>query len=71
MPRATFDVFLGTPDNVVRWLGCFEGLACAREQMDQMAADTPGQYFLYCVATQTTIAAIQTFAKPQSTSSGA
>ena len=62
--KETFDIFLGTPEKLVMWMGCVEGLSNARERMGQMAADAPGRYFVFCTRTCTSVCEIETFAIP-------
>jgi hypothetical protein len=63
--KETFDIFLGSPETQVMWMGCVEGLSNARERMEQMAADAPSRYFLFCNRTHTSVCEIETFAIPR------
>jgi hypothetical protein len=47
MKEQKFDVFSVAINNDARWLECVEGLANARERLEQIAAENPGQYFLF------------------------
>jgi hypothetical protein len=43
--KDTFDIFSGTAKKAM-WIEAVEGLSNARERMEQIAADKPGQYFI-------------------------
>jgi hypothetical protein len=63
MPETKYDIFAGTPGNFPMWLETVVGLANAKERMEMIAAKKPGQYFLFSVLTQTTVARIEVFKK--------
>lgn len=42
-----FDIFKGTCDKDARWVEAVNGLAAARERMEAIAAQHPGQYFVF------------------------
>ena len=58
-----FDIFSGTPKNAM-WIEAVEGLSNARDRMQQIAREQPGQYFLFCPSTHTVVSEIETFAIP-------
>jgi hypothetical protein len=43
-----FDIFAGTIDKDARWLEAVKGLANAKRRMHEIAAKSPGRYFLFC-----------------------
>jgi hypothetical protein len=43
----TFEIFSGMPDRDAVWLESVSGLAAANDRMKQMAAATPGAYFVF------------------------
>lgn len=49
MQEPTFDVWSGTPEKNARWLETVAGLANARQRMKELAAQTPGHYFIFSV----------------------
>jgi len=61
MPESTFDIFSGASKTDAIWLEGVAGLSNARERMEQIAAEKPGQYFVFCVATSTIVIQIHTF----------
>ena len=63
MKELTFDLFSGKPGKNAVWKEAVAGLSAARERMEQIAAEKPGEYFIYCVSTATVVAEIETFAK--------
>jgi hypothetical protein len=65
MKDRKFDLFSGTLYDDAHWLECVEGLANARERMEQIAAENPGQYFLFSILDQAVLAQIETFKKPE------
>ena len=56
-----FDIFSGTFKKAW-WIEAVEGLSNARERMQQIAEEKPGQYFLFCTRTHESVVEIQTFA---------
>jgi hypothetical protein len=58
--KETFDLFLGTPEHVIMWLGTIEGFENAERWMQQTAKDAPGAYFLF---SDTTVAKTDTSPK--------
>ena len=61
--KASFDIFSGTPKNGM-WIEAVDGLPNARERLQQIAGEKPGQYFLFCTSTHTAFSEIETFAIP-------
>jgi hypothetical protein len=61
--KNSFDIFSGTPKKAM-WIEAVEGLSNARERMQQIAEEKPGQYFLFCPSTHTCVSEIETFAIP-------
>jgi hypothetical protein len=55
-----FDIFSGTLKDGL-WLETVEGLSNARERLQQIAEEKPGQYFLFCPRTNTSVCEIETF----------
>jgi len=52
----TFEIFLGPPGQDATWLESVEGLANAKERMQQLAAEKPGSYFIFFTATRSIVA---------------
>lgn len=42
-----FDIFRGLPDKNAVWVEAVEGLSAARDRMEQIARDKPGNYFVF------------------------
>ncbi len=59
MDEGTFDIFSGAPEEHGLWIEAVEGLSKARERMGQMAAQTPGKYFLFSGGSQSILSRIQ------------
>jgi hypothetical protein len=49
MNEPTFDIFKGMPDQSPVWLEALRGLSIAEQRMEQIAAESPGVYFLFSV----------------------
>lgn len=47
----TFHIFSGNNDRDALWVCAVEGLANAKERMDQLAAEKPGAYFVFYTTT--------------------
>jgi hypothetical protein len=60
-----FDIFSGAPDKDALWVECVCGLSNAREQMERIAAQKPGRYFLFSLLSHSILAEIETFSKPK------
>ena len=45
--REKFDLFMRLPDGQPVWIKAVESLETARKQLTQMAADSPGEYFIF------------------------
>lgn len=67
-PRAIpkFDVFFGAPDRDAVWVCTVQGLANAKERMDQLATKEPGRYFVFYAPDRSILAQTETFAKAPS-----
>ena len=61
MEDTVFDIFSGVPEGNPMWLESTVGLSNAREHMEQIAANKPGQYFISSIGTHSPIAQIETF----------
>jgi hypothetical protein len=64
----SFDIFSGIDDKNAMWVACVEGLASAREKMEQIAAEKPGPYFIFSLHSRSILAKIETFPKLQASS---
>ncbi|MGC2330279.1 MAG: hypothetical protein WA581_02400, partial [Candidatus Acidiferrales bacterium] len=56
--RETFDIFSGVLDQTPIWREAVEGIASARERMEQIAANRPGPYFVFCGLSHSVVAKI-------------
>jgi hypothetical protein len=45
--REKFDLFLRLPDGQPVWIKAVESMEAARNQLTQMAASAPGEYFIF------------------------
>jgi hypothetical protein len=61
--KDVFDIFSGTQKNAV-WVETVEGLSAARERLQQIAGEKPGQYFIFSALTRVSVCEIETFAIP-------
>jgi len=73
MKEPSFDIYSGVPDpdKDARWLASVEGLSSARERMEQIAAEKPGQYFVFNPATHSILAHRNTSKKLESSKAAA
>lgn len=62
---ATFDIFSGVPGRDAVWVCAVEGLANAKERMDEIAAAQPGPYFVCFVHSKEILARTDTSANSQ------
>src|SRR5215472_6514512 len=60
-----FSVFSGVPDKNAVWIETVAGLSNARERMEAIAAEKPGQYFVFSPRDHTILAKIETQKKPE------
>lgn len=60
--QAKFDIFSGQIDKNAMWIETVEGLSNARERMERIAAEKPGQYFVFSSLTHSVLAQVETFA---------
>ena len=67
MKEPTFEIFTGTSEKNGIWLETVEGLSDARARMEVIAANIPGQYFVFCTASHSILARIETFRRPDAT----
>jgi len=49
MQEPTFDIWSGIPEKSGKWLETVAGLGNARRRMKDLAARTPGKYFIFSV----------------------
>jgi hypothetical protein len=56
-----FDIFCGTPDKEAKWYETIDGLANARERMEQIARVRPGKYFVFSRRDHSILAQVETF----------
>jgi len=55
----SFDIFRGRyGDKDVAWIEAVEGLAAARERMEEIAAEQPGDYFVFSAYDRRALAVI-------------
>jgi hypothetical protein len=47
MQEPTFDILSGIPGKNSEWLESVSGLTTARKRMEEIAAATPGKYFIF------------------------
>ena len=63
MDEATFDIFSGAPEEHGLWVEAIEGFSNARQRMREIAAETPGTYFLFSGSSQSILARTRTLKK--------
>jgi len=56
----TFDLFSGHFDADALWIEAVQGFGCAVERMKELAAQSPGPYFVFCTRTHKVLASIDT-----------
>lgn len=66
MSQPTFDIFSGTTDRDAMWMEAVDGLASARERMEEIARTRPGQYFVFAQRGRAILASIDTRKRLQS-----
>ena len=59
----TFDIFRGALDRDALWLCAVQGLAAAKVRMNQLAAETPGRYFIFFGPTHEVVGQTETSAR--------
>ncbi|HWF38236.1 MAG TPA: hypothetical protein VG322_06945 [Candidatus Acidoferrales bacterium] len=64
-----FDIFSGHIDKNALWIETVEGLSNARERMEQIATEKPGQYFIFSPMSHAVLAQIETFASASNSNS--
>jgi hypothetical protein len=62
MNEFTFDIFSGGPNKDPIWIETVEGLSNARDRLERIAGQKPGQYFLFSFHSQTVVTRVETFA---------
>jgi hypothetical protein len=55
-----FDIFSGSVDKDAIWIEAVEGLGNAKDRMDELAAKSPGKYFVFCGFSHTVMAVTDT-----------
>jgi hypothetical protein len=55
-----YDIFRGKWDEIDPWLEAVIGVNEAKMRMEQIAAEKPGKYFVFCVVDQSIIASVDT-----------
>lgn len=60
MSQPTFDIFSGTTDRDAMWMEAVDGLASARERMEEIARTRPGRYFVFAQRSCAILARIDT-----------
>jgi hypothetical protein len=60
MAEPTFDIFKGNSEKDAVWVEAVQGLAPARERMELLASETPGQYFVYALRSRAILARVDT-----------
>jgi hypothetical protein len=63
MKEPSFDIFAGDRDKNAVWIEAVAGLSNAREQMEQIAKEKPGKYFLFSSVGRSIVGRIETFRK--------
>jgi len=58
MGQTIFDIFRGTTDKGASWIEVAEGLSNARQRMEEIATDSPGQYFVLDSKSRSVVARI-------------
>jgi len=59
----TFDIFQGAVGSTdVLWIEAVEGLAAAKQRMDEIAREQPGRYFVFYSHERTVLASTNTTA---------
>jgi hypothetical protein len=58
-----YDIFRGTLDEIDTWLEAVIGVNEAKMRMEQIAAEKPGKYFVFCIVDQSMIASVDTGTK--------
>jgi hypothetical protein len=67
-----YDIFSGTfHGNSACWVGCAEGLEKAKEEMNHMAAEKPGPFFIFSVSEHRILAQVDTSGKEHAAGAGA
>ena len=65
MKEPEYDIFAGRPDGEAMWIESVEGLKDARARMEQIAAEKPGQYFMFSTTNNAVLAKSNTTSQLQ------
>ena len=65
MAEPILDIFSGQWDSAI-WLDAVEGLSNARLRMEEIAAQDPGQYFVFSTLSHSILARVDTSPKSES-----
>ena len=60
MDEPTFGIFRGATDRDAVWIEAVAGLSSARQRMEEIAAASPGQYFVFGQQSHSILARIDT-----------
>jgi len=60
MEESTFDIYAGTPGGNARWMESASELAVAQKRMQELAAKTPGPYFIFNIWTSCVLSQLNT-----------
>ena len=60
MDDETFEIFSGAPQDYGLWVEAVEGLSSAHQRMGQIAAEKPGEYFLFSNSDQSILTRVDT-----------
>ncbi len=60
MEESMFHIYAGTPGGNSKWLESASELASAQKRMEDLAAKTPGQYFIFNVWTSCILSQLNT-----------
>ena len=63
MGAPTYDIFAGHIDKDAVWVEAVEGLGRAAMRMGQLAAEKPGAYFVFSLATHSVVVSVDTTSK--------
>jgi hypothetical protein len=69
MKEPTFDIFTGVPNKNAVWVEAVPGLSNARARMHELAAQSPGYYFVFSPTAHAIVAETETTNKPESNGS--
>ena len=58
MHQTIFDIFRGAGESDATWIEVVEGLSSARQRIEQLAAASPGRYFVFDSQSRSVVAQI-------------